>query len=256
MIDETILETYFARGLSEGVGHEDGQVCIETAITLAIGETLSDRPICVSLVDQEFWIRINDGLWSSPEARAVALRPAVFPQLGTAGRDRSAWARAVMLGVIREVLPPALRAVAEVMPDYIVALMAAADQCAASPNLAMAMSTTKVAAACATKTSMAAQEAAYAWTGEMKTAAFTARVSNAATWVANAAIRAAEVEEAKGTEAWWAVEAAAVATMSAQAVEAAAWATGSAQSMQACDNVLRTAVQVALRAYEQTAEQS
>jgi hypothetical protein len=137
MIDEKILDIYFSRGLSIGLGNSDGQVCIEAVIALASGEPLTDQPACVSSVDRVFWIEINDESWSSPEVRAAALRPTVLPQIGTAGTDRRPWVHALALGMIRDVLPLALRAAASaVLDEYAGPLRDAAARCATATDLA------------------------------------------------------------------------------------------------------------------------
>jgi len=40
-------QAFCSRGFSSGVGQEGGQVCIEAAISLCMGEGLGDKPTCV-----------------------------------------------------------------------------------------------------------------------------------------------------------------------------------------------------------------
>src|SRR6185503_15523625 len=132
------LKQIFARGLVSGIG-DTNQTCIEGAISLACGGDLSDSPACVANPDREFSIKINDASWSSNAARAEALLPLALAQIGTTGRDRSAWVKSVALGTIRRVLPMALRAVATISSDkHKKPLNDAADKCANAVDLSAA----------------------------------------------------------------------------------------------------------------------
>jgi hypothetical protein len=246
MIDEKILDIYFSRGLTVGIGFSNGQVCIEAAIALASREPLTDRPSCVSPIDRKFWIGLNDAPWSSPEARAEALRPAVLPQIGTAGTDRGPWVRALVLGIIREVLPLALHAVAKVVPDHAAPILAAAERCSAASDLAAASEAAKTAERVAARTAWATQAARAANATKM-----VERAAWAATWAATDTAKTATA--ATATTAANALSAAAdAAAESAWAMEAAR-AERTAKAAMAHDNILQTAIQVGLRAYEQTA---
>jgi hypothetical protein len=58
-------------GLTSGVGEPvPGQMCVEAAISYALGEPHSDGPSCVEPAVREGKIRLNDAQWSSNEARA------------------------------------------------------------------------------------------------------------------------------------------------------------------------------------------
>jgi hypothetical protein len=119
-------------GLVSGLGEaKAGDLSIEAAICLAMGEPHSDRPSCVAEPDRDFAIRINDAKWSSPEARAKALLPLALAQLGTAGSNRGPWVQRVIEGTIRRLLPLALRAAARVhsKEQHRAALEAAAIRC-------------------------------------------------------------------------------------------------------------------------------
>ena len=276
MIDERILDTYFARGLIAGLGSIDDRVCLEVAIALAHGEELTDAPSCVSPVDRTFWIEINDSPWSSPEARAKALRPAVIPQLGTTGRDRLVWIKAVMLGMIQEVLPLALRAVAEAVPDHTAPLLAAAEQCVVASNLleaAEATTAVETASARAEETSLREVNAAGARAEEtslrevnaagavkttkiMKAAAIAAAAAEAAraARIATEMLGAVWTTQTAATEMLgevWTTQAAATVAKVAATVAKATSIT--ADVAKARDTVLRAAVVVGLRAYKQTA---
>jgi hypothetical protein len=261
MIDEKILDIYFSRGLLIGSGNSDGQVCIEAAIALASGESLNDSPACVSPIDREFWISLNDAPWSSPEARAEALRPAVIPQLDTAGTDRGPWVRALVLGIIREVLPLALHAAAKVVPDHAAPILAAAERCSAASDLAAASEAAKASVRATEAAEAIATYAMYALTY----AADAADAANNAVWATQAVVAAATVAEAATYASTYAAEAATYATyVSTYAAEAATYmaeaATDAANAAKhaaeaatdAADDVLKTAVAVVLRAYIET----
>lgn len=133
--DTELLREIIGRGLIHGIGNataDEGQTCIEGAIALACGGDLSDSPPCVHWADRAYSIEVNDAGWSSPSARAEALLPLALAQVGTAGADRTEWARRVAEGTIRRVLPLALRtaATADGMPaDHAASLRNAADRC-------------------------------------------------------------------------------------------------------------------------------
>jgi hypothetical protein len=109
-IDWAVLDNYLNRGLSAGVGDADKQVCVEAAICLALGLPLGDDPPCVAPAVRAFKIALNDGPWSSPEARAAGMRALAYAQIGTRGQlDEKKWVTRVAELTIREVLPPILR---------------------------------------------------------------------------------------------------------------------------------------------------
>lgn len=126
-----MLRDIFSRGLTEGLGTRDS-TCVEGAIALAMGEGLTDQPSCVAPADRDWAIVINDGPWSSPQARAEALLPIALAQIDTAGADRQAWIEAVVLGTTRCVLPIVLQSVG-----------VEADACEKATNLATAYAATK-----------------------------------------------------------------------------------------------------------------
>lgn len=110
--DRAKFDDIFSRGLCNGMGEVDGQMCIESAIALACGEELNDKPVCVHPVVRAHAIRLNDAQWSSPEARALNLRNYAIAQLGTANKlDGVEFARRLALATIRELLPITLRLV-------------------------------------------------------------------------------------------------------------------------------------------------
>jgi hypothetical protein len=109
--DLDMLNKIIDRGLCQGVGQKDGQVCIEAAIALACDGVLTDTPSCVDSAVRDFCVSLNDKRWSSPKARADGMRDLAFAQLGTAGAiDRKKFRSKLVELTIRRVLPVALRA--------------------------------------------------------------------------------------------------------------------------------------------------
>ncbi|NDD31050.1 MAG: hypothetical protein EB084_22575 [Proteobacteria bacterium] len=129
---EERLKEIIGHGLVRGLGNPiPGGMCVEAAICLALGEDHSAEPSCVAEPDRLLAIRLSNARWSSPQACAEALLPLALAQLGTAGTDRTAWARALVEGTIRRVVPVALRAAAFGHPNekHRKALEAAAKRC-------------------------------------------------------------------------------------------------------------------------------
>jgi hypothetical protein len=182
----------------------------------------------VAAPDRAFAIRVNDALWSSPEARAQALLPLALAQQGTAGTDRGPWVQRVVEGTIRRIVPIALRVAARVHPDeqHSAALEDAAIRCERKG--------TRVAAYAAVSDARAARAAAYAADAHSVNAV----AARAAAYAADAnfvdAVAAAD----------YAARAAAYAVLSVAADAAYA-----ASDRDDRDDVLRLAVQIALDAY-------
>lgn len=118
-------------GLVAGLGVPvPGQLCVEAAVCLALGEPHGDRPKCVAEPDRRFKIALNDARWASDAARARGLRRLSVMQLGTAGTDREPWLRLLTELTIRRVVPAALGFAATCNPKSASALRAAGKLCA------------------------------------------------------------------------------------------------------------------------------
>src|SRR5215207_7704115 len=179
------------RGLSAGLGKpEPGQMCVEAAVSFALGLPHGDEPSCVSPALRALKISLNDQIWSSGAARATGLRRLAVAQLGSAGvLDDREFATRVAESVIRKQVPLALRAAACLQKEgrHERGLLTAADECErygtrAAANAAYAAASAGAeanAADKATKAAAAATDAAYA-------------AANAAYAAANAAIDAAK----------------------------------------------------------------
>lgn len=79
----TKYDDILSRGLSEGIGTREGQMCIEAAVCAAMDLPHDDDPGCVSESVRSFKIALNDSTWTSPEARAKGLRNLGIAQIGS-----------------------------------------------------------------------------------------------------------------------------------------------------------------------------
>lgn len=79
-------------GLVCGLGsRKAGQLCVEAAVCLAMGEEHGDRPKCVLDIIARDKIMLNDCDWPGTDARARGLRRLAIAQLVTAGMSKSRW---------------------------------------------------------------------------------------------------------------------------------------------------------------------
>ena len=129
-IARKVLKTLDA-GLISGLGKPvPGQMCVEAAVCYAYGLKHSDNPPCVGSAVRAFKIRLNDSRWSSNAARTAGMRALSIAQLGSDVIDQGAFAKMVVEGAIRILVPMALRrAAARVKEPHASALLAAADRC-------------------------------------------------------------------------------------------------------------------------------
>ena len=175
------LREIIPQGLVGGVGRgEPGSLCVEAAISFAMGEPHGDKPSCVAAADRDFAIRINDAAWSSKAARAEALLPLALAQLGTAGTDREAWVRRVVEGTIRRVVPLALRHAARAVPSHAERLEAAAARCEVEGTKDAAKAAVRASETTTDGPAAAAAYAAYAAAGRVADAAYAAYAAAAA----------------------------------------------------------------------------
>lgn len=219
--EETLREIIGA-GLVDGLGEpRPGELCVEAAICLALGEPHGDEPSCVHAADRDFAVVINDAKWSSPQERAEALLPLALAQLGTAGQYRSRWVKLLAENIVRRVVPMALRAAASRQDNETRrnALRHAATRCEEE-------GTPEAAEAAYATAALAAKSAAYAAKSAAYSAFKAAYAVHDAAYSANAAIYAADA----------AASAAAALSLHAAAAHKR-------------DEVLRAAVQCALDAY-------
>jgi hypothetical protein len=163
------LDAILARGLSNGLGSRDGQMCIEAAVCAALDLPHGDEPACVHPVLRSYKISLNDAKWSSPDARAAGLRRLGIMQMGTdRGFDVSRFVTELSIRTVRELLSDLLERVDPVRYAAHITTCravttreearAAAGSAASSPNAASAAD----AAAYAAASSSNAASAAYA----------------------------------------------------------------------------------------------
>jgi hypothetical protein len=110
--DVSKFDSILARGLSNGLGKQGGQVCIEAAICETLGLSHGDDPKCVAESVRAYKIRLNDAAWSSPKARANGLRDLGIAQLGSKGViDDLKFSQAIAEKTIRVIIPKLFREV-------------------------------------------------------------------------------------------------------------------------------------------------
>ena len=173
------FDEILARGLSNGLGVQGSQVCIEAAICETLGLPHGDDPGCVGAAVRAFKISLNDSRWSSPKARAEGMRDLGLAQLGSKDSVNDVeFVKRLSEKLIRVLVPKLFR---QIFPENGVCL-AAVDRCEKEGTLDAAASAAEQASAA--NAAYAANAAAYA----ANAAAYAAKAAaNAAAYAANAA---------------------------------------------------------------------
>lgn len=99
---DKVLKSRFGGLLKHGSHHPDGEACALEAATVARGNKWDDEPETAGLPDLR---ELNDGPWSSDEARTRALRPlvkALWTWMRWGEKRRGAWTSRVKLRFNRE----------------------------------------------------------------------------------------------------------------------------------------------------------
>lgn len=107
--DLELYNEYLNRGLCQGIGTTDSQMCIEAVICNLVEGDHYDTPECVSPAVRHYLINLNDANWSSPEARAKGLHDLGLAQLGS--QDIIYWdtfSQGVHLATIQRTIPELL----------------------------------------------------------------------------------------------------------------------------------------------------
>ena len=165
------FDEILARGLSNGLGVQGSQVCIEAAICETLGLPHGDDPGCVGAAVRAFKISLNDSRWSSPKARAEGMRDLGLAQLGSKDSVNDVeFVKRLSEKLIRVLVPKLFR---QIFPENGVCL-AAADRCEKEGTLDAASAAN-----------------AAADTAHLLAAASAASAANAAAYAANAAAYAA-----------------------------------------------------------------
>lgn len=103
-----ILATVDA-GLIAGLGvPTPGHMCVEAAVSYALGLEHSPSPDCVHPIIRRLVISLNDANWSGPAARAKGMRRLAVAQLGTQDLNGADFARRVAEALVRSHLSRAL----------------------------------------------------------------------------------------------------------------------------------------------------
>src|SRR5271170_392014 len=109
------INSLLDHGLVKGLGvQQEGKMCVEAAISYALGLKHGDDPGCVMEPLRRLKIRLNDSsYWTSNKARAEGLRRLAIAQLGSKGMDEKDFAKRVAHMTIQTIVPSALRSAAK-----------------------------------------------------------------------------------------------------------------------------------------------
>lgn len=112
------FDRFLARGLCQGVGAPDAQMCIEAAICATLDLPHGDDPKCVAASVRHFKIALNDSSWSSHIARAQGLRALGLAQLGSKGVvDDTAFTTTLQRRTIQILIPHLFRQINICLPE-------------------------------------------------------------------------------------------------------------------------------------------
>jgi hypothetical protein len=183
-------------GLVNGKGiPEPGKMCVEAAVCFAYGLPHSDNPPCVGRAVRAFKIRLNDSRWSSNDARTKGMRKLAIAQLGSDAIDQRQFARLVVAGSIKRILPIALRAAGKRNPVFAEELEAASVRCGAEGSAESAKAAREVARRVRDYAYAAAAAAADAYAAAAAAAdAYAAAAAEAAAYAAAEAAAAAAAD--------------------------------------------------------------
>lgn len=102
---QKILQTVDA-GLTAGLGNPvPGQMCVEAAVSYALGLPHYDSPSCVGSAVRSFKICLNDLNWSSDKARANGMRKLAVAQIGSDQIDQLVFAEKLIIKTVQVLLP-------------------------------------------------------------------------------------------------------------------------------------------------------
>jgi hypothetical protein len=94
------------KGLVQGLGvPEPGKMCVEAAVSYALGLDHGDKPECVGEVVREFKIKLNDAIWPSDIERASGLRKLAIAQLGSNTIDQYKFIEYIIIQTVKRILP-------------------------------------------------------------------------------------------------------------------------------------------------------
>jgi len=130
-------------GLVMGLGSpEPGKMCVEAAVSYALGEKHSAKPSCVDSVAGAGKIALNDSEWSSNMARARGMRKVAIAQLGSKDTiNYLKYARLLAQYTLAEIVPLATvnTALSAEFANTSVRCARSAYKCAEDDNLVMSI---------------------------------------------------------------------------------------------------------------------
>jgi len=153
---EEFVKTRFGGKLYRGSHSPNGKACLHEALNVYQGKDWSDDT--TGTLDLR---PLNDAPWSSDEVRTAALLPLGAIILGWPSWSQAkqqAWAKTVAEGVIRRILPPTLRALADRVPSAAPDLVAAALRCETEGTASAASAARSAASASAAEADVPLQE--------------------------------------------------------------------------------------------------
>jgi hypothetical protein len=223
-------------------------MCIEAAITQALGLEFNDEPECVEPVIRTYKIQLNDKYWPTTKDRAEGLRDLGIAQIGSRGIvDGRVFVKRLAESTIRVLLPALIRETPRL--TKIKGIHDLADRCEreGSQEAARALRERLYAdAAAAYAAADAADAAAYAAAAYAAAAYAADADAYAAADAADAADAAAYAAAAYAAAAYAADAAAYAAADAADAADAAAYAAADAYGNKARLRFLRLSASLAL----------
>jgi hypothetical protein len=109
---ETFVEQRFGGKLYKGAHDPNGHACVNEALNVYLGREWGDGGFDLDLR------ALNDARWSSDEVRTasmVTVGPVILAFQEWTPEKRQAWAKEVAEQTIRQILPPTLRRIAELI---------------------------------------------------------------------------------------------------------------------------------------------
>jgi hypothetical protein len=107
LLVKKVLEIVDA-GFTKGLGNpEAGQLCVEAAVCLAVGEEHNARPSCIGAAVRDYLVILNDADgWGTNAERARGLRRLAVAQLGSNTVDQKCFAESIVLKGVNSLYPP------------------------------------------------------------------------------------------------------------------------------------------------------
>jgi len=118
MINQNLVNSIHClldKGVTPGLSKDPkpGEMCLEQAVSYALGEEVTDKPSCVGEKVRYFVTRLNDQEWSSPFARAEGMRELSIAQLGSNSLNQKEFLDKLFFKVLTKMLPAMFRELGE-----------------------------------------------------------------------------------------------------------------------------------------------